>query len=215
MYQPAHHREDRLEVQHQLIREHPFGLLITAGPSGLLANPVPFTLEVSLGVKGTIRTHLARPNAQWRELDGEREALVVFQGPQAYVTPSWYPSKSETGKAVPTWNYVTVQVRGRARAVEDGDWLRAQIDVLTRQHEEKRAVPWEVSDAPNEFIDQLVRVIVGVEIEIMSIEGKWKVSQNRPEADRYGVHAGFKSQGAEAMAALVAERGGITKGGVA
>lgn len=212
MYQPPLHREDRLDAQHQLITAHPFGLLISAGRGGLLANAVPFTLDAAASAKGTLRTHVARANPHWQEFTGDGcDCLVVFQGPQSYVTPSWYPTKGQTGKVVPTWNYVAVQARGRAAVHEDAPWLRAQIEQLTREREAHRAVPWQVSDAPAEFTAQLMRAIVGIEIPIASIEGKWKVSQNRPEADRLGVHAGLTAEGAmnSAMAALVAERGGL------
>src|SRR5262249_41866433 len=141
--------------------------------------------------------------------------LVVFQGPQAYVTPSWYATKAETGKVVPTWNYAMVQVRGRAKAHEDAAWLRPQVEALTGQHESARTVPWHVTDAPDDFVAMQLRAIVGLEIPISAIEGKWKVSQNRPEADKRGVLAGFVGEGEQqaAMAALVAERGGLDRGG--
>lgn len=210
MYQPPLHREVRLDVQHQLITSHPFGLLVTAGAGGLMANAVPFVLDRTAPDKGTLRAHVARANPQWQELAGTgADCLVVFQGPQAYVTPSWYPTKSETGKAVPTWNYAIVQARGIGRSIDDSVWLRAHVETLTRTHEAGRAVPWEVSDAPGDFIAMMLKAIVGIEIPIASIEGKWKVSQNRPEPDRRGVHAGFLSQGDAQtdMAALVSEYG--------
>jgi transcriptional regulator len=209
MYQPAYHREDRLTVQHELIRTHPFGLLITAGRGGLMANPVPFLVDSERGASGTLRAHVARANPQWRELDAVGECLVVFQGPQQYITPSWYATKRDTGKVVPTWNYVTVHAWGRPRAIEDAAWLRQQIGELTHSQESGRAAPWQVEDAPEDFVAMQIRAIVGIEIPIARIEGKWKVSQNRPAADREGVVAGLQAQGDEAslaMAALVAER---------
>jgi transcriptional regulator len=212
MYQPPHFREDRLEVQQDLIRAHPLGWLVTAGPGGLMANPIPFLVYAEVSERGTLRAHLARANPQWRELAVVEECLVIFQGPQDYVTPSWYATKRQTGKVVPTWNYVTVHAWGRPRIVEDAAWLRRQIDDLTRLREGVRPMPWKVEDAPDEFVTAQVKGIIGVEIPIDRIEGKWKVSQNRPEADRAGVLAGLREQGegAEAMAALVAERGGLT-----
>ena len=215
MYQPAHHREDRLDVQHALIAAHPFGLLISSGAGGLLANGVPFTLDKSGSPKGTLRVHVARANPQAREFMGEgRDCLVVFQGPQAYVTPSWYATKRETGKVVPTWNYVMVQVRGHGRAHDGAPWLRAQLEQLTQEREAARSERWNVSDAPEDFTAVMMRGIVGIEIPIDGIEGKWKVSQNRPEADRRGVHAGLVAGGEAqaAMADIVAERGGLSKG---
>ena len=150
MYQPPAFREDRIEVQHALIRAHPLGLLITAGPTGLLANYFPFLIDTE-GDKGRLRLHMARANPQWRELDAIEECLVVFQGPQDYVTPSWYATKRETGKVVPTWNYATVHVWGRPRVVNDDAWLRRQIEDLTASRESLREAPWAVGDAPAEF----------------------------------------------------------------
>jgi transcriptional regulator len=207
MYQPPAFREDRSEVQHALIRKHPLGLLITAGPAGLLANLFPFLLDADGTEKGTLRLHMARANPQWHELEAVEECLVVFQGPQDYVTPSWYATKRETGKVVPTWNYATVHVWGRPRVMKDDAWLRKQIEDLTASREAQRTEPWQVGDAPEDFVAMQMRAIVGIEIPILKIEGKWKMSQNRPEADRAGVIAGFREQGGEAIAALVEERG--------
>ena len=210
MYQPPAFREDRIEVQHDLIRAHPLGLVITAGPAGLLANSIPFLVDSGASEKGTLRGHLARANPQWHELAAVDECLVVFQGPQEYITPSWYATKRETGKVVPTWNYVAVQAWGRPTVIEDANWLRRQIDDLTRSRERTRSAPWQVGDAPASFLGAQIQGIVGVEIAIARIEGKWKVSQNRPEADRMGVVAGLREAGeaTEPMARLVAERGG-------
>jgi len=183
-------------------------LLITAGPAGLLANLFPFLLDADGAEKGTLRLHMARANPQWRELEAVEECLAVFQGPQDYVTPSWYATKRETGKVVPTWNYATVHVWGKPRVMNDDVWLRKQIEDLTASREARRAEPWQVDDAPADFVAMQMRAIVGVEIPISRIEGKWKMSQNRPEADRAGVIAGFREAGesGEAIAALVAER---------
>jgi transcriptional regulator len=210
MYLPPLFREDRLDVQHALIRAHPLGLLVTNGPGGLLANPIPFVLDQEPGPLGTLRGHLARGNPQWRDLDPEQEALVVFQGVERYITPSWYETKRETGKVVPTWNYAVVQARGRVRVVGDEAWLARQIVALTEAQEAERERPWAVTDAPPSFIGHQLKGIVGVEIEIARIEGKWKVSQNRPEADRAGVVDGLTEDGDEAslaMAELVGARG--------
>jgi transcriptional regulator len=206
MYQPPAFREDRTGVQHALIRKHPLGLLITAGPAGLLANLFPFLLDADGTEKGTLRLHMARANPQWHELEAVEECLVVFQGPQDYVTPSWYVTKRETAKVVPTWNYATVHAWGRPRVMKDDAWLRRQIEDLTESRESQRAEPWAVGDAPEDFVAMQMRAIVGVEIPVSRIEGKWKMSQNRPEADRAGVIAGFREAGDEAIAALVEER---------
>jgi len=212
MYQPPHFREDRIEIQHDLIRAHPLGLLITAGPSGLLANHIPFLIYADASERGTLRIHLARGNLQWREFAVVEQCLVVFQGPQEYVSPSWYPTKRETGKVVPTWNYVTVHAWGRPQVIDDAAWLRRQLDDLTLLKEGARPAPWKVNDAPEQYIVSQMKGIIGVEIPIDRIEGKWKVSQNRPETDRAGVIAGLHGGGesAEIMASLVAERGKIS-----
>lgn len=215
MYQPPHFREDRLDVQHALIRAHPLGLLISTGPDGLVANPLPFLLDADASPLGTLRVHLARANAQWRELAaGDPLVLVVFQGSDSYVTPSWYETKRETGKVVPTWNYAMVQARGRVRVVDERDWLAGQVRDLTDRHEAPRVARWAVDDAPEPFIEGQLKGIVGLEIAIAALEGKWKVSQNRPEADRAGVAAGL-DQGAAAdpaaaaLATLVRRHGGL------
>lgn len=210
MYQPPHFREDRLEVQHDLIRAHPLGLVFTAGPAGLMANAIPFLVDADASAKGTLRGHFARANPQLGELAAVEECLVVFQGPQAYITPSWYATKRATGKVVPTWNYVTVHAWGRPAVRDDASWLRRQIEDLTRSREAGRAAPWRVSDAPEGFIAGQAKGIVGVEIVIARIEGKWKVSQNRPVEDRAGVVAGLRESD-QAMAQLVADRGGLAK----
>jgi transcriptional regulator len=208
MHLPPHFREDRLDVQHQLIRSHPLGLLISAGPSGLLANPIPFVIIPDASERGTLQCHMSRANGQWRELQAVDECLVVFQGPQDYVTPSWYQTKRETGKVVPTWNYATVHAWGRPQVIEDEAWLRQQIEALTRSREDSRPEPWHVSDAPADYVGAQIKGIIGVEIPIARIEGKWKMSQNRPEADRIAVINGYRAQGpaSAAIADLVSER---------
>lgn len=208
MYQPSRHREDELEKQHSLIVAHPLGLLVTNGSEGLTANPVPFRLHPSLSKFGVLRAHIARANPLWRDGTSLREALVVFQGVDAYISPSWYATKRENGKVVPTWNYVSVHVHGPIQVIADPDWLRRQIHDLTAVHESSRPAPWSVDDAPAEFIDQMLPAIIGIEIEISRIEGKLKVSQNRAPEDRAGVAAGLRAAGdgrSLAMAALVEE----------
>jgi transcriptional regulator len=192
-------------------RAYPLGLLVSAGPGGLIANPIPFLIDPAPAEFGTLRCHLARANDQWRELGSVDECLVVFQGPQEYVTPSWYATKRETGKVVPTWNYATVHAWGRPRVIDDAAWLRRQLDDLTLLKEGARPAPWQVDDAPADFVRAQVKGIVGVEIPIDRIVGKWKVSQNRPEADRVGVLDGLRQQGDATlpMADLVARRGGL------
>jgi len=200
-------REDRLEVQHDLLRAHPLGLIITGGTGGLMATPVPCVLHAGEGERGTLRAHFARGNAQWKELSGASECLVVFQGAQHYITPSWYPTKKATQKAVPTWNYVVVHVWGTPRVVQEAAWLRGHLEALTDAHERARPEPWKVADAPEDYLAAMMRAIVGIEIPIARIEGKWKVSQNRPDVDRVGVVEGLRAEGGSAeMADLVEQR---------
>ena len=205
MYQVKHFAEDRLEVQHTLIEKHPLGLLICNDDKGrLLANPIPFKLIREGGELGTLQAHMARPNPQWSQLKEVQECLVVFQGEEAYISPNWYPTKQEHGKVVPTWNYVTVHTWGVPTVIDDPDWIRSQVDRLTAQQEADQATPWQVDDAPPDFSASMIRGIVGIEIAISEIQGKWKVSQNRPAADVQGVHDGLSSVGETAMAQQVA-----------
>jgi transcriptional regulator len=210
MYRPPLFREDRIEVLHALIRAHPLGTLVTAGAGGLMANHIPCLIDAGTGGNGTLRAHLARANDQLVALREGAEMLVIFQGPQAYVSPSWYASKAEHHKVVPTWNYATVHAWGTPIVHDDAAWLRDQIGALTASQERRRAAPWAVEDAPEDFVASQIAAIVGVEIPILRIEGKWKVSQTRPEQDRRGVAEGLRALGDVAMAQLVTERGKAT-----
>lgn len=209
MYRPPAFREDRLDVLHAFIRAHPLAMLVSAGAGGLMANPIPFLVDPAEGEKGLLRAHLARANDQLAALRQGAEVMVLFQGPDAYVTPSWYASKREHGKVVPTWNYATVHAWGTPRVIDDEAWLRQQIGDLTRSQEENREHPWGVQDAPADFLAGQIRGIVGLEIAIARIEGKWKVSQNRSAADRQGVIDGLEREAPQKgdMAGLVEERG--------
>jgi transcriptional regulator len=212
MYQPPAFRETDVPTQQAFIAAHPLGLLISAGEAGLVANPIPFILYPDEGAFGTLRCHMSRANAQWQALRQHPDALVVFQGTEHYVTPSWYPQKAIDHKVVPTWNYAIVQARGAARVIEEAAWLHANVSVLTAQHEGHRPTPWAVSDAPDAFIAGQLKGIVGVEIAIASLEGKFKASQNRAEADRAGVAEGLLGETdaeAAAMRELVKARGGV------
>jgi transcriptional regulator len=209
LYEPPLHRNENLPELHALIKERVFGLLISSGTEGILANSVPFVLDAAASKLGTLKVHLARANPQWRDLQGQPDVLVVFQGHDHYITPSWYATKQETGKVVPTWNYTMVQAKGRAKVMDDA-WLDQQIKELTQTLEQRREQPWAVGDAPADFIAMQRRAIVGVEIEILDIRGKWKTSQNRNAADRAGVVAGLEAMGDEdsrAMAGIVRETG--------
>jgi len=206
MYLPTHFAETRPEVLHAALRDHPLGLLITQDAAHAVdVNPIPFLFDATRGPHGTLRGHVARANPVWREASAAHDTVVVFQGPQAYVSPGWYATKAESGKVVPTWNYVTVVARGTLRVIDDRDWLRGLVGALTAQHEAAQAVPWKVDDAPPDYIDTMLNAIVGIEIELASLQGKWKVSQNRPAKDREGVAQalGHGDAQAAAMAALV------------
>jgi transcriptional regulator len=206
MYQPVHFVESDLPTLHALIRAHPLSLLISADADDLQANPIPFLIDANTGTHGTLRAHVARANPQWQHLQNGAKALVVFQGSDAYVTPSWYETKKEHGKVVPTWNYVCVQVRGAVKIMDDPTWLHSQLTALTAQHEGGRPEAWSIDDAPVPYIEMQKRAIIGIEIEITEIAGKWKVSQNRESADRAGVAAGLALDGNDAMATLVAKK---------
>ena len=206
MYIPEHFDEPRVEVLHELIRARPLSTLVTLSSGGLDANHIPLHLSNDPAPLGTLRGHVARANPMWSDLANGVEALAIFHGPDAYITPSWYPTKAETGKAVPTWNYVVAHAYGPLRVIDDASWVRAQLEVLTAHNEAAFAEPWNVSDAPRDFIDQLVGAIVGIEIVIRRLSGKWKSSQNQPPQNQAGVIRGLQGTGsAEAleMAALI------------
>jgi len=209
MYLPENFEETRPEVLWDLVAHHPLGLLITAGPEGPMASPLPF-LVVEEERRLRLTCHLARPNPHLEALAGARDCLVVFQGAEAYVTPSWYPSKAETGRVVPTWNYEMVQVRGIPTLRPERDWLAAHVAALTAAHESRRPAPWAPSDAPAVYIDSMLRGIVGLEIEITEIRGKWKMSQNRLAQDADGAARGLADPDDPHhdpdVAAIVAER---------
>ncbi|SDA74615.1 FMN-binding negative transcriptional regulator [Mesorhizobium qingshengii] len=213
MYEPPQFKETRTDILHELIRAHPLGLLICNGAEGPVANSIPFLLDADVPPNGRLRAHLARANPQWRLLadNPASPVLIVFQGSDAYVTPSWYETKRETGKVVPTWNYAIVQVRGTVKVMDDQDWLARQIADLTASQEGAREAPWAVTDAPAPFIQSQIKGIIGLEIEINEIHGKWKVSQNRPVADRAGVAQGLESEDHRSpdMASLVRSYGGL------
>lgn len=198
MYQPPHNEEQREEVIHQLIRRFPLGLLISSGQQGILANPIPFVLHVGSSAPTVLECHVAIANPQWREFESGAPCLVVFQGPQAYVTPNWYPAKREHGKVVPTWNYVIVQARGTARTVSDRDWYLRHLNELTDQSEASIGQNWKLSDAPDSYVDSLMKGIKGIRVEVTELVGKWKTSQNRSREDRLGVVDGLSRQGGEA-----------------
>jgi transcriptional regulator len=192
MYIPPHFEERDVAVLHALVRSHPLGAWVIESDGGLVVNHIPFLLDASRGPFGTLVGHVARANPAWTTRS-TIESVVVFQGPQTYITPSWYPAKQQHGKVVPTWNYVVVHAHGTPRVVDDPAWLREHVGRLTRAHEAGREAPWQVSDAPSDYIEGMLRAIVGIEIPIVRLVGKWKASQNRPVPDRVGVIEGLQA----------------------
>lgn len=202
MYVPKHFAETRVETLHELMRAHPLAALVTLTPDGLDANHIPFELDPEPAPFGTLRGHIARANPLWRDASREVGALAIFQGPGTYISPSWYPTKQETGKVVPTWNYAIVHAHGPLRVIEDRHWLRELVERLTNRHEAGRRDPRKVTDAPADFIDQQLGAIIGLELPIARLVGKWKTSQNRPARDQDGVVAGLLQEGHESAAAM-------------
>jgi transcriptional regulator len=203
MYMPKHFEETRTEVLHAWMRKHSFAMLVRRGPDGLVADHMPFLVDSEPGPHGKLRAHCARNNPAWRELQANPEALVIFQGADGYISPSYYATKQKDGRVVPTWNYFIVHATGQARVIEDAQWLRGLVTELTQKHEAGRKDPWKVTDAPEEFVQQMLQAIVGLEIPITKLVGKKKASQNRVEADRWGVIEGLRAEGREDEAALV------------
>jgi transcriptional regulator len=209
MYIPPSHREDRVPVLHDFIERHSLATLVTLSSAGLIASHIPMVLDPEPAPLGTLRGHVSRANPQWRDLAADVQALAIFYGPHHYISPSWYPSKTETGRVVPTWNYVTVHVYGPLRVIEDPDWLHSHLTSLTAAHEAQFSQPWQLKDAPADYIEAMAKGIVGLQLPIKRLEGKWKVSQNRSAADRHGVVAGLReldTPESNAMATLVMER---------
>jgi transcriptional regulator len=190
MYRPDLFRVDDVPQMHALMRARPFAALISAGPMGLYATHLPTVLKEE-GPYGLIECHLARGNPHRNDLAAGSEAMMIFQGAEAYITPNWYPSKANHGKVVPTWNYAVVHAYGRPEVMEDSEWLRRHVSDLTAQQERSEAQPWAVTDAPDSFVNAMVRGIVGFRFAITRLEGKWKMSQNREMADRAGVVEGL------------------------
>lgn len=200
MYIPAHFDEPRLDALHALIRQHPFGALVTQGAQGLDANHLPFDLDAQPGEPGVLRAHVARANPLWRDVKDGDEVLAIFQAGDAYVSPNWYPSKQEQHRQVPTWNYMVVHAHGRIRVRDDERFVRALVGRLTKTHEASQPAPWKMADSPREFIDSLLQAIVGIEIGITRLTGKVKLSQNRELRDLQGAAEALKAAGKDAVA---------------
>lgn len=187
MYIPSHFEEHRPETLHALMRAYPLATVITLTSSGIVANHVPLHLHSNADGGAVLRGHVARANPLWKDWVRGTEALAVFQGPNGYISPTWYPTKKEHGKVVPTWNYCAVHVYGVPQIHEDTHWIRAQVEALTAWQESASPQPWSVADAPQDFVDSMLKQIVGIELPITRIYGKWKVSQNQPQRNRAGV----------------------------
>ena len=202
MYIPKHNEETRIDVLDGLMRSQPLASLVTMASTGLFATHLPMILHRDSDEHAILRGHLSRANRQWRDFSPDIQALAIFAGPQHYITPSWYLEKAETGKVVPTWNYAVVHAYGTLRVLEDPVWLLTHLNTLTDIHEAAKPAPWSVNDAPPEFIASLIKGIVGIELPIERLEGKWKVSQNQTEGTRSSVSDGLEALDTEASLAM-------------
>jgi transcriptional regulator len=206
MYVPAHFEQPNIEVMHALIRARPLATLVTMTANGIDANHIPLHLAIEPLPFGVLRGHVARSNPIWRDLAANTETLAIFHGPDAYISPSWYASKQDTGKVVPTWNYTVVHAYGFLRVIDEAAWIRSQLGALTDHNEATLAEPWAVSDAPHDFTEKLIGAIVGIEMVITRLSGKWKISQNQPPHNQVSVVEGLcasRQSDALTMAALV------------
>jgi transcriptional regulator len=200
MYIPAHFALTDPGAMHRIIREHPLGVLVTTSESGLDANHIPFELDASVGEHGLLTAHVARANPVWQQCSDGASVLVIFRGNESYISPNWYPSKHETHRQVPTWNYEVVHVHGRLFVQDDEKFTRGVVARLTRTHEAPEPRPWRMGDSAPDYIDGMLRAIVGIEIAIDRIEGKAKLSQNREARDRINAAQTLASRGESALA---------------
>jgi transcriptional regulator len=205
MYVPLHFEESRLEPLHDVIVKHPLGILVTHGTSGLDANHLPFELETRAGSPGVLHTHVARANRVWRDIASGDDVLVVFRAADAYISPNWYPSKHEHHRQVPTWNYIVVHAHGRVTVREDERYLRALVGRLTKRHEAAQARPWRMGDSAPEFINEMLASVVGLEIGVTRLVGKFKLGQNKETRDIVGAADALKAQGDHAIADAMRE----------
>jgi transcriptional regulator len=205
MYVPKFNEEKNILVLHALIKSKPLGAWTTTQDADLAVNHLPFLLHENEGDYGTLYGHVARSNDIWRSFSKQINSIVIFQGDQAYITPSWYPSKHIDGKAVPTWNYTVVHAHGVPKIHEDAEWLLKHLNELTNTHESEQPLPWQVSDAPSDFINKLTKGIVGIEIPITKLVGKWKLGQNKSEEDKLGTVSGLRSRSDSESLALADE----------
>ncbi len=209
MYTPAAFALHNPQELHRILREHPLGMLVTHGESGLDANHIPFEFDPDTGPLGTLRAHVARANPVWQQVASGSRVLVVFRGAAAYVSPNWYPSKHETHRQVPTWNYEAVHAHGIFTVHDDERYVRGVVARLTRRHEATEPRPWKMADAPADYMDSRLREIVGIEVAITALEGKSKMSQNKEARDREGVAQAYEARGQEDLAARVRQAKGV------
>jgi len=202
MYIPSHFEEHRPDVLHALMRDYPLATIITLTSGGIVANHIPLHLYLDASGGAVLRGHVARANPLWNDWMSGTEALAVFQGPDGYISPTWYPTKQEHGKVVPTWNYCAVHAYGVLQIHQDSSWIRAQVQALTAWQESASPHPWSVSDAPHDYIEAMLKQIVGIEINITRLHGKWKLSQNQPQRNRAGVIEGLAKRDDAAAAPL-------------
>lgn len=195
MYQPKRYAQTDVATIHDLIRARPLATLVTRDGEEPAADHIPMLIDAEPQPFGTLRGHVARANRLWKTHPHDHDVLALFHGPSAYISPSWYPTKREHGEEVPTWNYAVAHAYGRLRVIEDRDWLHAHLTELTDRFESGAAMPWALSDAPEEFVRTLIGAVVGIEIVITRLEGKWKMSQNHPERNRRGVVDGLRERG--------------------
>lgn len=203
MYLPEHFAEPRIEELHKIITANPLGTLVTHSANGLDANHIPFELDASRGALGVLQAHIARANPLWKEVSDQAEVMVIFRGPQGYISPSWYPSKQETHRHVPTWNYEVVHAHGRLRIIDDEKFVRGIVARLTRRHEAGEPRPWKMGDAPPDYLDQLLQMIVGLEVEVTRLDGKRKLGQNRELRDRDGAIRALQERGSTELASAM------------
>ncbi|TND59717.1 FMN-binding negative transcriptional regulator [Aeromonas dhakensis] len=200
MYLPPHFAVTDSETLHQLIRAYPLGALITHGEGGLDANHLPFEFDAGEGEHGVLRAHVARNNPLWQEVKDGDEVLVIFKAADGYISPSWYPGKQEHHKLVPTWNYSVVHAHGRIQIRDDARFVRRLLANLTRTHEAAEPAPWKMADAPRDYLEAMVQAVVGIEIEITGLGGKFKLGQNKEAADRLGAANALQERGQSALA---------------
>ncbi|WP_347985940.1 FMN-binding negative transcriptional regulator [Methylomonas sp. AM2-LC] len=203
MYRPAQFDQQNIELMHNLIRSRPLATLVTIDSDGINANHIPLHLSALPAPYGTLQGHVARSNSLWQDFAADTEVLAIFHGPESYISPSWYATKKETGKVVPTWNYVVVHAYGTLRIIDDAAWIRQQLQALTNEQETDFADPWTLDDAPADFTEKLIGSIIGIEMVITRLAGKWKISQNQPLKNQLGVIQGLNSRQQTEMATLV------------